>query len=109
MGSAYALAVAHHLNHPATAVVVGKSNDLKSLTLWRVAWSVYRPGKLASLWDPTISKPPYPPAADGKPVAYVCQGAACSPPTPFPDKLALLLKNFGRAAPAATSNTAGRK
>jgi hypothetical protein len=61
------------------------------------------------LWDPTISKPPYPPAADGKPVAYVCQGAACSPPTPFPDKLALLLKNFGRAAPAATSNTAGRK
>lgn len=111
LGSAYALAVAHHLNHPATAVIVGKSDHPRTVGLWRASLGIYRPGKLVSVWDPEITNPPYPPAPDGTPLGYVCQGNTCSQPTRYPDRFAYLLKTFGRAQTTqnVSNTTEGKK
>jgi len=101
----YALAVHHHLNRPAQAVIIGKKNDPKTQSLWTAALTSYRPGKIVAVYDPTEVKLDHlPPAVAGAvkvfgikgvPRAYICAGVTCAPPTTEPDEVAVLVKTYG--------------
>ena len=105
--AAYALAVHHHLNRPAQAVIIGKKNDPKTQSLWNVALTSYRPGKIIAVYDPSeVKLDNLPPAVAGAvkvfgvkgvPRAYICAGVTCAPPTTEPDEVAVLVKTYGLA------------
>ena len=107
--AAYALAVHHHLNRPAQAVIIGKKNDPKTQSLWAAALTSYRPGKIVAVYDPTEVKLDHlPPAVTGavkvfgvkgEPRAYICAGVTCAPPTTEPDEVAVLVQTYGLAIP----------
>ncbi len=107
--AAYALAVHHHFNRPAQAVIIGKKNDPKTQSLWNAALTSYRPGKIVAVYDPTEVKLDHlPPAVagavkvfgiKGEPRAYVCAGVTCAPPTTDPNEVATLVKTYGVIKP----------
>ncbi len=105
----YGLAATLFAHHPLQVVITGHSNDPAAQALEAAAHSVYRLGKsvlrvtpetpqlhLAAALKETL---PHFPA--GKPLAVVCSGNACLPPTSDPEQLVALLENG--AAGAATS------
>ncbi len=104
--SGYAVAVDLHLRPPAHAVIIGSQPDPLTRALWQAALAAFRPGKLVAAYDPALVKltelpPPVASAvrntqAAGVPQAYICVGTACSLPTSEPDKVANLVKTFGR-------------
>ncbi len=95
--SAYALALAYHINAPPHAVIIGKMDAPDTLLLLRTALATYRPGKIVTLHDPADgSKLPYPATPDGAAVAYVCIPLEyCAPPTLEEMKVEELLKTLG--------------
>lgn len=95
--SAYALALAYHINTPPHAVIVGKKDAPDTLRLLRTALGTYRPGKIVTLHDPgEETKLPYPASPDGRAVAYVCVPLGyCAPPAHEEAKVGELLKTIG--------------
>ncbi|MFQ5862021.1 MAG: thioredoxin domain-containing protein [Candidatus Brocadiales bacterium] len=95
--SAYALALAYHINIPPHAVIIGKKDAPDTLRLLMAALGTYRPGKIVTVHDPTEeAQLPYPASADGKAVAYVCVPLGyCAPPTREEAKVVELLKTLG--------------
>jgi hypothetical protein len=105
----YGLAATLFANHPLQVVITGSANDPAAKALEEAAHRVYRFGKsvlrvtsgtslthLAGALKETLSHLP----AD-KPLAVVCSGQTCLPPTSDPAQLTALLENG--AAGAATS------
>jgi uncharacterized protein YyaL (SSP411 family) len=105
----YGLAATLFANHPLQVVITGDSNDPAAQALEAAAHHVFRFGKsvlrvtpetpqlhLAGALKETL---PHPPAS--KPLAIVCSGQTCLPPTSDPEQLVALLENG--IAGAATS------
>ena len=105
----YGLAAALFAHHPLQVVITGNSNDPAPQALEAAAHGVFRFGKsvlrvipetpqlhLAGALKETL---PHLPA--GKPLALVCSGQICLPPTSDPAQLIALLENG--VAGAATS------
>ncbi len=95
--SAYALALAYHINTPPHALIIGKPGAPDTLRLLRTALATYRPGKIVTLHDPAEgSGLPYPASTDGMAIAYVCVPLKyCAPPTHEEARVTELLKTMG--------------
>jgi uncharacterized protein YyaL (SSP411 family) len=104
----YGLTATLFAHHPIQVVITGDSNDPLAQALEAAAHRVYRFGKsvlrvtpetpqlqLAGALKETL---PHLPAA--KPLAVVCSGQTCLPPTSDPAQLKILLSDGGRATAA---------
>ena len=97
----YALALVNHLRAPVEVVVIGQKGDESAKTLLRAAYQAPRAGKRVFNFDPTVLKSRDLPAGlaatlphvpyDGRPLALVCVGTSCQPPTSDPEELARAL------------------
>ncbi len=97
----YGLALLHHLRAPVDVVVVGRSDDDRTVSLLRAAYDAPRAGKRVFAFEPGIVQARDLPAGlastlphlpfDGVPVALVCEGTACHPPVQTPEALRELL------------------
>jgi uncharacterized protein len=95
----YGLAATLFANHPIQVVITGPANDPTAQALEDAAHSVYRFGKsvlrlnpgtqLAALAGALKETLPHLPA--NEPLALVCSGQTCFPPTSDPDQLKSLL------------------
>jgi uncharacterized protein len=97
----YALALVNHLRPPVEVVVVGKADDERGKNLLRAAYDAPRAGKRVFFFQPlvltsrdlpaglasTLPNVPY----NGRPLALVCVGTSCQPPTGDPQELARAL------------------
>ncbi|HEY3377274.1 MAG TPA: thioredoxin domain-containing protein [Armatimonadota bacterium] len=92
----YGLALSAHLHHPLHVVIVGRADNAHTQALRQTALSVYRPGKLVSVFPPDAPLLPYPADAHGRPIAYVCAGEQCAEPTLEEERLREMLETFGR-------------
>jgi hypothetical protein len=80
------------LGEPRRVVIAGDTNSTKFHELLGAAHSVYQPNKVVlGNTGPVEAFAQTLPAKDG-PVAYVCTGRACQPPTSDPARLAALLQ-----------------
>ncbi len=103
----YGLAVDYHINYPLQAVIVGKRESKKTISLWEAALRTYRPRKVVALYDTSnVKLESLPPAVqaifksapgDGS-RAYICAGTSCAPPTDKPGRVSKLVKEFGKKA-----------
>jgi uncharacterized protein YyaL (SSP411 family) len=102
----YGLAAALFANHPLQVVITGNSNHPAAQALEAAAHRVFRFGKsvlritpgasLANLAGALKESLPHLPA--GKPLAVVCAGQTCLPPTSDPAQLTALLENGATGA-----------
>jgi uncharacterized protein YyaL (SSP411 family) len=97
-GGAYFLAAELWLHPPAEVVIVGPREDPAVRTLHRAAATTYSPGKtvlVAETGDVFVPPAVEPMIASRQaaagPVAFVCKGTSCSPPTTDPEELRGLL------------------
>jgi uncharacterized protein len=113
----YGLAATLFAHHPLQVVITGDSNDPAAQALEAAAHRVYRFGKSVLRFTPSGSegltpgalltnlagalKETLPHLPPGKPLAIVCSGQTCLPPTSDPAQLIALLENG--VAGAATS------
>jgi uncharacterized protein YyaL (SSP411 family) len=105
----YGLAATLFAHHPLQVVITGDSNDPAAQALEAAAHGVYRFGKSVLRVTPKTSqlhlagalKETLPHLPANKPLAIVCSGNACLPPTNDPKQLIALLENA--ATGAATS------
>jgi uncharacterized protein YyaL (SSP411 family) len=106
--STYGLAATLFAHHPLQVVITGDSNDPAAQALEAAAHSVFRFGKsvlritpgasltnLAGALTETLLHLPA-----GKPLAVVCSGQTCFPPTNDPEQLKILLSSTGTTAAA---------
>jgi uncharacterized protein len=104
----YGLAATLFAHHPMQVVITGDSNDPTAQALEAAAHRVYRFGKsvlrltpgtqlaaLSGALKETLSHLPA-----GKPLALVCAGNTCLPPTSDPGRLKILLNSTGTTAAA---------
>ena len=95
---AYFNAAEQWLYAPAQVVIVGPRDDAKVKALHTAAIATFSPGKtvlvvargdafIPAAVEPMLKSKP----ASGGPVAFVCKGMSCSPPTSDPQKLRALL------------------
>ncbi len=87
----YGMALFHHLYPPASAIIVGPSEDARTKELWLAALETYRPGRTVAAFPPDAA--PYPAATE--PTAYLCAGDACAELITDADILRTQLQNFG--------------
>jgi uncharacterized protein YyaL (SSP411 family) len=97
----YGLALVNHLRPPIEVVVIGGGGHDSTKSLLRAADQAPRAGKRFFHFDPTVLKSRDLPAGlaatlphvpyDGRPLALVCVGASCQPPTSDPEELARAL------------------
>ncbi len=105
----YGLAATLFAHHPVQVVITGNSNDPAAQALEAAAQRVFRFGKsvlrvtpqtpqlhLAGALKETL---PHLPAS--KPLAVVCFGQTCRPPTGDPEQLIALLKEAGHSIATA--------
>ena len=105
----YGLAATLFAHHPIQVVITGDSNDATSKALEEAAHRVFRFGKSVLRVTPGTQltalagalKETLPLLPADKPVAIVCSGQTCLPPTSDPTQLKALLENG--AVGAATS------
>jgi uncharacterized protein YyaL (SSP411 family) len=105
----YGLAATLFANHPLQVVITGDSNDPIAQALEAAAHRVFRLGKSVLRVTPETPqlhlsgalKETLPHLPAGKPLAVVCSGQTCLPPTTDPAQLIALLENS--IAGAATS------
>jgi uncharacterized protein YyaL (SSP411 family) len=105
----YGLAATLFAHHPLQIVITGDSNAAAAQALEAAAHRVYRFGKSVFRITPGASltnlagalKETVPHLPAGKPLAVVCSGQTCLPPTSDPEQLIALLQNG--ATGAATS------
>jgi uncharacterized protein YyaL (SSP411 family) len=103
--AALGLAAEEYLEHPATAVVIGKAGDPVAASLHRAALAAFRPSKIVMRVEPDrVNRDQLPaavrPVLDGLgperwPLALVCSATACSLPTASPAEVASLVRTFG--------------
>jgi len=99
----YGLAATLFVHHPPQVVITGDSNDPAAQALEAAAHRVFRLGK--SVLRITPETPPLhlagalketlPHLRPGKPLAVVCSGKTCFPPTSDPEQLKILLERHG--------------
>jgi len=104
----YGLAATLFVHHPPQVVITGDSNDPAAQALEAAAHRVFRLGK--SVLRITPETPPLhlagalketlPHLPPGKPLAVVCSGKTCFPPTSDPEQLKILLSGTGTTAAA---------
>jgi len=105
----YALAVDYHVDPPAHVVILGKATDVGTRALLKSAYKVYRPEKIVVVYDPkAVDLKKIPPVAapilqahltgEG-PIAFVCAGTVCAPPTEKPQELEQLLRSVAVPTP----------
>jgi uncharacterized protein len=102
----YGLAATFFANHPVQVVITGNSNDPAAQALEDAAHRVYRFGKSVLRVTPETPqlhlagalKETLPHLPANKPLAVVCSGNTCLPPTSDPEQLFGLLTDGGRAA-----------
>jgi len=102
----YGLAATLFAHHPLQVVITGRADDPAAQALAVAAYGVYRFGKsvlrltpgasLANLAGALKQTLPHLPA--DKPVAIVCAGQTCRPPTSDPAQLTALLENGASGA-----------
>jgi uncharacterized protein YyaL (SSP411 family) len=105
----YGLAATLFANHPLQVVITGRSNDPTAQALEAAAHRVFRLGKSVLRVTPETPqlylagalKETLPHLPANKPLAVVCSGQTCLPPTSDPAQLIALLENG--VAGAATS------
>ncbi|HKV62399.1 MAG TPA: thioredoxin domain-containing protein [Candidatus Acidoferrum sp.] len=105
----YGLAATLFAHHPTQVVITGQSNDPVAQALEAAARRVYRFGEAVLRVTPETPqlhlagalKETLPPLPTDKPLAVVCSGQTCLPPTDDPQQLIALLENG--IAGAATS------
>jgi len=105
----YGLAATLFARHPMQVVITGRADDPDAQALEEAAHSVYRFGKSVLRVTPETQqlhlagalKETLPHLPADKPLAVVCAGQTCLPPTSDPAQLTALLENG--AAGAATS------
>jgi hypothetical protein len=84
--------LAFWLDEPRRVVIAGDPNDAETQRLLRAAHGVYQPHKIVlSNAGPVEPFAKTLPAKDG-PLAYVCTGTSCKPPTNDPKQLQALLR-----------------
>jgi uncharacterized protein len=100
---AYSVALFHYLNPPLHAVIVGKKDSPETEKLIKGITSVYRPGKIITVIDPSelgnrslpgVVAAQVETAALDKPTAFICAGTVCAEPTQDPAKAIHLVANF---------------
>jgi uncharacterized protein YyaL (SSP411 family) len=104
----YGLAATLFAHHPLQVVITGDSNDPAAQALEAAARHVYRFGKSVFRITPRASlthlagalKETLPRLPAGKPLAVVCSGQTCLPPTNDPEQLKILLTSTGTIAAA---------
>jgi uncharacterized protein YyaL (SSP411 family) len=97
----YGLAATLFAHHPLQVVITGDSNDPAAQTLESAAHRLYRFGKSVLRVTPETSqlhlagalKETLPHLPPNKPLAVVCSGNTCLPPTRDPKQLIALLEN----------------
>jgi uncharacterized protein len=97
----YGLAATLFARHPIQVVITGNSNDPTALALEGAAHRVYRFGKSVLRVSPGTQlaalagalKETLPHLPSDKPLAVVCSGQTCLPPTSNPAQLTALLEN----------------
>ena len=94
----YFLALDGFLNSPAQVVITGELDDPRTQELWRTAIATFHPGRTVLLakgaYVPEAAKAMMDsPLARGGPVAFVCTGMVCAPPTGDPAQLRKILSN----------------
>jgi hypothetical protein len=103
--TAYLLALDAYLAPQVRAIVAGARGSEAGTKLLETAWSTWRPYAAVHPLEPAevpeAGLPPELPAMlasaeRGRPMAYVCAGTACAPPTSDPAELARVLHEFGR-------------
>jgi hypothetical protein len=105
----YGLAATLFAHHPLQVVITGPANDPVAQALEQTAYGVYRFGKSVLRMTPGSSlthlagalKETLPHLPPDKPLAIVCSGQTCLPPTSDPAQLTALLEN-GAAGTAAS-------
>ena len=110
--AAYFDAVDLFLHPPAHAVIIGDPHDQRTEYFRRKALEVYRPERLVQVFSPKTNTEELPLPVRGMlgavddtlPVAFVCAGTACAPPTTRVEQMAELLRTFGRQMQAPASN-----
>jgi len=104
----YGLAATLFAHHPLQVVITGDSNDPVAQALEAAAHRVFRFGKSVIRITPSASlthlagalKETLPHLPSGKPLAVVCSGNTCLPPTSDPEHLIGLLSNGGHSIAA---------
>jgi uncharacterized protein YyaL (SSP411 family) len=104
----YGLAATLFAHHPLQVVITGDSNDPAAQALEAAAHRVFRFAKSVIRITPGASltnlagalKETLPHLPTGKPLAVVCSGQTCLPPTTDPDQLVTLLSSTGTIAAA---------
>jgi hypothetical protein len=99
--STYGLAATLFANHPLQVVITGPANDPVAQALEAAAHRIYRFGKSVLRVTPETPqvhlagalKETLPHVSAGKPLAVVCSGQTCLPPTGDPKQLTALLEN----------------
>lgn len=107
--ASYGLAATLFANHPPQVVITGPANDATSQALETAAHGVYRLGKTVLRVVPGVSlvnlasalKQTLPLLPPDQPLAVVCAGQTCLPPTSDPAQLVALLETG--AVASATS------
>jgi len=94
----YFLALDGFLNAPAQIVITGEPADPRTHDLWRTALATFHPGRTILLakggFVPAAAKAMMDsPLAQGGPVAFVCTGMVCAPPTADPAQLRKILSS----------------
>jgi hypothetical protein len=81
-------ALSFHLSEPRRVVVAGDPEAAATRALIQAAHSVYQPNKVVlGTAGPVEAFARTLPAESGKPVAYVCTGTSCQPPTSDPQAI----------------------
>ncbi len=94
----YFLALDGFLNNPAQVVITGEPEDPRGKELRSTALATFHPGRTVLLakgdYVPEVAKAMMEsPLARAGPVAFVCSGRTCSPPTGDPAQLRRVLSN----------------
>jgi uncharacterized protein len=105
----YGLAATLFAHHPVQVVITGDSNDPVAQALEAAAHCVYRFGKAVLRVTPQTPqlhladalKETLPHLPTGNPLAVVCSGQTCLPPTSDPGQLIALLNDAGHSIAAA--------
>jgi uncharacterized protein YyaL (SSP411 family) len=105
--AALGIATDEYLEHPTTAVVIGRGADSVAASLHQAALTTFRPGKIVIRVEPDrIDRQQLPAAVrpvldsvapERWPLAFVCSATMCALPTNSATEVAALVKNFGRA------------
>jgi len=107
----YGLAATLFAHHPLQVIITGDSNDPTAQALEAAAHRLYRFGKSVLRFSSDKGvflnhlsgtlKETVPHLSADKPLAVVCSGQTCLPPTSDPEQLIALLKDAGHSIAAA--------